>query len=341
MKKYGFAILGTGLIAKFHAMAVQDTPGVELVAVCSRSQGSADKFAEQFGCAACSDLDAMLKQPGVDVLMIANPSGAHLEPAVAAAAAGVHVLCEKPLEISLDRSNQMIVAHEAAGTQLGCIFQLRHIPALQPIRQAIKNGRFGTITHAAVTVPWWRESAYYQESSWHGTQKLDGGGALMNQSIHMIDILCDLMPPVKSVVALTSSIGHPGIEVEDAASASLLFEGGALGTIVGTTSSWPGRAKRLEITGTKGTVVLEDDHLVMFEFMEQQAGDDDIRHRYSAPSNRSGAADPGAMDHTRHALCVQSFIKALSDNVPYAVTGRDACKSIALIEKIYSCSVNS
>jgi len=335
MNNYGFAISGTGLIAKFHARAVLATPGAELVAVCSRSQEHAAEFADQFGCAAYTSLDEMLQLPRVNVLMIATPSGAHLEPALAAAAAGVHVLCEKPLEISQDRADQMMDAHSRAGTQLGCIFQLRHIPALQPVRQAVRSDRFGTITHAAVYVPWWREPAYYQESSWHGSQELDGGGALMNQSIHMIDILCDLMPPVISVAAVSSSIGHPGIEVEDTASASIIFEGGAVGTIVGTTASWPGRAKRLEITGTEGTVVLEDDHLVMFQFKEPQEGDDDIRQLYSAGADRSGAADPGAMDYARHALCVQNFIRALEDNVPYEVTGKEASKSISLIERIY------
>lgn len=334
-KKYGFAVLGTGLIAKFHAQAVLDTPGAELVAVCSRSEARADSFAASFGCAAYTSLEQMLQHPDVDVLMIATPSGAHLEPAMAAARAGVHVLCEKPLEISLPRAEQMIAAHQAAGTQLGCLFQLRHIPALQPIRQAIASGRFGTITHAAVYVPWWREPAYYKDSQWHGTQVLDGGGALMNQAIHMIDILCSLMPPVISVAAVLSSAGHPWIEVEDAASAALLFEGGAIGTIVGTTSSWPGRSRRLEITGTDGTVILEDDHLQMFEFRQSQAEDEQTRRLYSADASCSGAAAPGAMDHLKHAACVREFIKALQEGVSYEVSGSEACRSIALIERIY------
>ncbi|MDD2598514.1 MAG: Gfo/Idh/MocA family oxidoreductase [Kiritimatiellae bacterium] len=334
-EKYGFAVLGTGLIAKFHARAVLSTPGASLVAVCSRSQENADNFAASFGCTAYTCLEQMLQAPGVDVLMIATPSGAHLEPAMAAARAGVHVLCEKPLEISVARAGQMIAAHQAAGTQLGCLFQLRHIPALQPVRHAIASGRFGTITHAAVYVPWWREPAYYKESCWHGTKALDGGGALMNQAIHMIDILCSLMPPVKSVAAVISSAGHPWIEVEDAASASLLFEGGAIGTIVGTTSSWPGRARRLEITGTDGTVVLEDDHLLMFEFKQKSAEDEQTRVLYSPRATLSGAAAPGAMDHLNHAACVGEFIKALAEGEPYAVDGAEACRSIALIERIY------
>lgn len=332
---YRFAILGTGLISKFHARAVLDVPGAELVAVCSRSQERADAFAAEFDCEAFTSLDEMLAVDGVDVLLITTPSGAHLAPSVAAARAGKHVLCEKPLEITVERVKQMIAAHEKSGTSLGCVFQMRHFPALQPVREALAEGRFGTITHAAVFVPWWREPAYYTESQWHGTKVLDGGGALMNQSIHMIDLLCSLMPPVKSVAAVTSSVGHPGIEVEDCASASLVFEGGAVGTIVGTTSSWPGRPKRLEITGTSGTVVMEDENIVCFDFRDKCLSDAEILEKFSASAKLAGAADPGAMSHAGHTACITSFVNSLRENSPYDVDGAEACKSVALIEAIY------
>ena len=335
MKPFGFAILGTGLISRFHARAVQDADDAELVAVCSRSRERAEAFAAEFGCLPFTGLEELLALEAVDVLLVTTPSGAHLEPALAAARAGVHALVEKPLEISVERARRMIAAHADAGTRLGCIFQLRHIPALRPIRDALAAGRFGTVTHAAVYVPWWRDREYYTESEWHGTRALDGGGALMNQAIHMIDILCDLMPPVKSVSAAVSSIGHPGIEVEDAASAALVFEGGALGTVVGTTSSWPGRPKRLEITGTAGTVVMEDENLVCFRFREEQPGDAGIRAQFSADADRAGAADPGAMSHHGHTACINGFVKALREGRPYEVDGTAACRSIALIEAIY------
>ena len=338
MKPYGFAILGTGLISRFHARAVLDAPGAELVAVCSRSQKKAKAFADEFSCVALSSLDEMLALDSVDVLLITTPSGAHLEPALAAARAGKHVLCEKPLEITVERAQRMIAAHKEAGTTLGCIFQMRHFPALQPIRDALAQGRFGTLTHAAVYIPWWRTPEYYTASEWHGTQALDGGGALMNQSIHMIDLLCDLMPPVKSVSAVTSSIGHPGIEVEDAASASLVFEGGALGTIVGTTSSWPGRPKRLEITGTAGTVVMEDENLLHFDFKEFLPDDEDVCRKFSVDVDCVGAGAPDAMTHHGHTACISSFIESLQSGKSYAVDGTAACKAIALIEAIYQSS---
>ncbi len=333
--KYGFAILGTGLIARFHARAVLDAPGAVLIGVCSRSQERADAFAAEFNCAAFTSLDAMLALDSVDVLLITTPSGAHLDPAIAAAQAGKHVLCEKPLEITVERAERMIAAHAKAGTQLGCIFQMRHFPALQPIREALAEARFEIVTHAAVYVPWWRTPEYYTESEWHGTKALDGGGALMNQSIHMLDLLCSLMPPVKSVAAVLSSMGHPGIEVEDCASASIIFEDGALGTVVGTTSSWPGRPKRLEITGTAGTVIMEDENILCFDFKYKRSSDADVLETFSTSASLVGVADPGAMTHAGHTACINDFVDALRNHCAYAVDGGEALKSIRLIEAIY------
>ena len=334
-KNYGFAILGTGLISKFHARAIRDLANAKLVAVCSRDQARADAFAAEFGCAAFNSLSAMLADPGVDILTVTTPSGAHRDAVIAAAQSGKHVLCEKPLEITLQRVDEMIAAHHAAGTQLGCTFQLRYMPALRPIREALREGRFGTLTYAGAYVPWWRSDEYYSESSWHGTQQLDGGGALMNQAIHMIDLLCDLMPPVEAVSAFTSSAGHRGIETEDAATAALRFRGGAVGTIYGTTSSWPGQAKRLEITGTHGTAILVEDHLAAFEFRDKRESDSEILAQFSRTGGVHGVSDPGAITHALHAACFRDFVAALDEGQPFRVDGASARRSVALIQAIY------
>lgn len=331
----GFGIVGTGGIAQFHAQALQMLPEAKLVAVCSRTQKHAEKFTARFGGTPYHDLNAMLADPRVDVLLIATPSGAHLAPTIAAAKAGKHVLCEKPLEITTERARQMIEAHELAGTRLGCIFQNRYLPALVPVRKALQEHRLGTLTFGAVFVPWWRAPSYYTESSWHGTLALDGGGALINQSIHMIDLLCDLFPPVEAVSGFTSSIGHPGIETEDAAIAAIRFRGGALGCIHGTTSAWPGRPKRLEICGTEGTVVLEDNFLRLFQFRDERPEDEMIRKRYGEkPKEAMGAADPAAMTADLHAACIKDFIYAIRSGVPYPAEGEAALRSIRLIEQI-------
>jgi len=334
-RPWGVAIVGTGLISRFHARAVADVPGAQLVAVCSRERSRAEAFAREFGCEACDSRSGMLARRDIDVLMIATPSGAHLEAAVAAAKAGKHVLCEKPLEITAARVDEMIAAHRASGTQLGCTFQLRYMPVLQPIREALREGRLGTLTYAGVYVPWWRSEAYYSDSAWHGTRQLDGGGALMNQAIHMIDLLCDLLPPVRSVAAFTSNVGHAGIETEDAATAALRFEGGAVGVVYGTTSSWPGQSKRLEISGTRGTVVLVEDGLAVFEFQDKRAGDEEVRTAFGPGARASGVNDPGAMTHALHAACFRDFLCSLDSGRPFRVNGESARRPVALIEAIY------
>jgi len=336
-KVLGVAILGTGAISKFHARAVGETPGARLVAVCSREKVHAQAFASEFSCEAFDSLDAMLSHPSVEVLVIATPSGAHLEAAVAAARAGKHVLCEKPLEVSLERVDAMIQAHRQAGTELGCIFQIRYTKALEPIRCALREGRFGTLTYAGVYVPWWRNDEYYYASSWHGTRKLDGGGALMNQAIHMIDLLCDVMPPIESVSAYTSSIGHPGIETEDAATAALQFRGGAVGVIYGSTSSWPGQAKRLEISGTGGTAVLVDDRLSVFDFRDRRPSDELIalRERDVGCQTAHGATNPVAMTHALHSECFKDFVNSLQRGIPFQSDGSSARRAVAVIEAIY------
>ena len=334
-KVFGFAVLGTGMIAKFHVRAILALPEARLIAVCSRELSRAAAFAEEFGCEAFDTLDAMLAHPAVDVLVIATPSGAHMEAAVAAARAGKHVLCEKPLEITLERVDAMISAHRENGTQLGCTFQIRYMPALQPIRDALREGRFGTLTYAGVYVPWWRNDEYYTSSSWHGTRQLDGGGALMNQAIHMIDLLCDLLPPVESVGAFTASIGHAGIETEDSAAAVLRFEGGAVGVVYGSTSSWPGQSKRLEITGTHGTAILIEDGLSVFEFREKRPEDADALRRFGCGSATHGVRDPAAMTHALHAACFGDFLESLKTGVAFRISGESARKSVALVRAIY------
>jgi predicted dehydrogenase len=337
-REYGFAIVGTGLISKFHAKALKDVPGAHLVAVCSRDRRRAEAFAAEFGCEAFTSLDDALAHPAVDVLTITTPSGAHLDAALAAAKAGKHVLCEKPLEITAERVDAMIAAHRAAGTRLGCTFQLRYLPVLQPIREALREGRFGRVTYAGAYVPWWRSNEYYSESSWHGTQALDGGGALMNQAIHMVDLLCDLMPPVESVTAFTSSIGHPGIETEDAAAAALLFQGGAVGVIYGTTSSWPGQAKRLEITGVDGTAVLEEDRLAVFEFRDKRPEDETVRERFGKAGAAYGVSNPASITPALHAACFSDFLASLETGQRFRVDGESARRSVALIRAIYESS---
>jgi predicted dehydrogenase len=333
MKIWNIGIVGTGMIADFHAQAVNSLANAKLAGFCNIRTEKAVKMAEKYKVSYWDSAESMLQSPEVDLVLIATPSGAHMEPVIEAAKNGKHVLCEKPLEIDLDKIDLMIEAHEKAGTHLGGIFNMRYNETTQIIKDVIDANRLGTITYAAVYVPWWRSDAYYQ--GWRGTWALDGGGAMMNQSIHMVDLLLYLMGPVDSLAAFTSNIGHPQIEAEDNAVSILRFKNSALGVIYGTTASFPGQFRRLEITGTKGTIVLVENSLTVWQFDEMTEEDEQIIQKHGKIEGGGGVADPAAMTYHNHAKNLASFIRAIEEKRPFEIDGHEARKSVALILDIY------
>ncbi len=333
MKTWRIGIIGTGMIAEFHARAVNALPNAKLVGFCNIRMEKAVKMAEKHGVKYWDSASSMLKSDEIDIAMVASPSGAHMEPAIEAAKYGKHVLCEKPLEIKPDRIDRMIEAHEKAGTYLGGIFNLRYNETTRIIKNAIDEQRLGTITYAGVHVPWWRNDAYYE--GWHGTWDLDGGGALMNQSIHMVDLLQYLMGPVKSLGAFYSNQGHPQIEAEDTAVSILQFENQALGIIYGTTASFPGQYRRLEITGTRGTIVLVENSLKVWQFAKMNDDDDEIIQKHGKIEGGGGVADPAAISFENHAKNLAAFIQAIEEKRPFEIDGREARKSVEIILDIY------
>jgi predicted dehydrogenase len=334
MRTWNFGIIGAGLIADFHAKAINDLPNARLTGCCDVVPAKADKLAENHSCRTFRDFEEMVQSGDIDIVTIATPSGLHMEPAMAAASAGKHVLCEKPLDVTLERIDSMIEAHENSGTALGGIFPYRFNNAQKPLRNAIESGRFGTITSASIYVPWWRSDEYYN-GSWHGTWKLDGGGALMNQSIHMVDMLCDLRPPVVSVAALTATRGHPQIETEDTAAAVLRYADGSLGMIYGTTASWPGQFRRFEITGTRGTAVMVEDSITVWDFADKKQEDEKILIQCRDKEGGGGVADPAAITHTNHARNFRAFLESLEKGERFQIDGREARKAVELILAIY------
>lgn len=334
MKVWNFGIIGAGLIADFHARAVGDIDNAELAGFFDIVPERSQKLADKFSAKAFESLEEMLGDKQIDAVSIATASGAHLDPALAAAEAGKHVLCEKPLEVTLARIDAMIEAHEKSGTVLGGMFQYRFDDAIVPLKQAIDSGRFGKITYAGVYVPWWRSDEYY-EDSWHGTWKLDGGGALMNQSVHMVDLLCYLAGPIESVQAFVATLGHPQIETEDTATAVVRFAGGALGVIYGSTASWPGRFKRLEITGTKGTVVYLEDSFTTWQFADERPEDEQIREQFGKVKGLGSVADPAAISHENHRRNFQAFIESLDSGRDFCINSSEARKAVEVILAIY------
>jgi len=334
MKIWNFGIVGAGNIADFHAKAVQSLENANLTGICGTNPDKVKILAAKYSCKVFSETKEMLQSPDVDIIIIATPSGAHIEPAIEAAKYGKHVLCEKPLEISLERIDAMIKAHESHGTRLGGIFNYRFNDAVRVLKNTVESGRFGTITNASVFVPWWRSDEYYK-SSWRGTWALDGGGALMNQSIHMIDMLQYMIGPVDSLQAYTATLGHPQIEVEDTSVAILRFKNKALGMIYGSTASFPGQFRRLEITGTKGTVIMEEDSFKIWQFAHPLKEDVKIINKYSTIGGGGGVSDPMAIPFEPHARNIKAFISSIEQNKPFEIDGREARKSVEIILGIY------
>jgi predicted dehydrogenase len=244
-KTIGFGILGLGMIAEFHFKAIQELSGCRFVAGFDTIPGRAADFCAKHGGAAYDDLNAFLADREVDIVTVATPSGLHLDGALAAIKAGKHVIVEKPLEITTARCDSIIAEAKAKGVKVGTVFPSRYHGPSKIIKQAIEAGRLGRIVLADAQIKWYRSQEYYDSGKWRGTWQFDGGGALMNQGIHAIDLLQWFMGDVREVYAQTATLAHERIEVEDTAAAVLQFANGAIGVIEGTTSAYPGFLKKL------------------------------------------------------------------------------------------------
>jgi predicted dehydrogenase len=329
-----FALIGTGNIAGFHAEAIKQVPGAQLVAAFSR--GNPQAFAEKHDCAAVTSLDELLSRSDIDAVCITTPSGAHGEPAIAAMHAGKHVLCEKPLEITPQRVDSMLTCAKETGRILAAVFQSRFGQGAQTVKRAVESGRFGRITLASAYIKWWRTQDYYDSGAWRGTWELDGGGALMNQGIHAIDLLQWLVGMPMEVKAITATLAHERIAVEDTAVAALRYEGGGLGVIEGATSAYPGWNKRIEISGNKGSVILEDDNIKFWQFAEELPEDELIRGGSGGGANiGGGVANPLAISTEGHRRQIEDLCAAIREGRQPAIAGADARRAVSLITAIY------
>lgn len=333
---FGFGIIGCGMISRFHAKAIADLENGELVGCWNRTPDSANQLAEETGCQAYATLDEMLSNPAIQVVTIGTASGAHLDPAVAAANAGKHVIIEKPLEVTLERCDQIIAACEANGVKLATIFPSRFHQSSQIMKQAVESEKFGRLTLGDAYVKWYRTQEYYDSGAWRGTWEMDGGGALMNQAIHSVDLLYWLMGPVKSIVAQTATLAHDRIEVEDVATASLQFENGALGTIEATTAAFPGALKKIELHGSAGSATLQEEDITVWDFAEPTPEDESL---LESMSNRTetggGAADPAAIGHHGHTELFKDTLAAIEEDRAPLIDGLEGRRSVEIILAIY------
>jgi predicted dehydrogenase len=260
-------LIGAGNISDTHARALRTVPGAEMAAVFAPALARAEQFAARHGGAAFDSLDRMLAWRPLDAVIIGTPSGLHAEHGVAAAARGLHVLVEKPIDITAARADALIEAAARAGVTLGVIFQDRLKPDIARLKALVDAGRLGTPILASARVKWYRPASYYRDSRWRGTPALDGGGALINQGVHTVDLLLWLFGPVRRVFGRTSAALH-AIDVEDTAVAVLEFASGAIGTLEAATSAYPGYARQIELTGSNGTLRLHGDDLVAVDLKD-------------------------------------------------------------------------
>ena len=333
----GFGVVGCGMIASFHAKAIADIRGAKLAACFDTFPAAADRLASQTGCKPYYDLPQMLKDPAVDVVTICTPSGAHLEPAVAAAKAGKHVIVEKPLEVTLKRCDRIIEACKKNKVVLATIFPSRFHESSQLLKQAVDAGRFGKLTVGDAYVKWFRTQQYYDSGAWRGTWEMDGGGALMNQAIHSVDLLTWLMGPVAEITAQTATLAHQRIEVEDVAMAALRFKSGALGVIEATTAAYPGALKRIELHGSEGSAVLEEEDITFWEFAKAARTDAALRKRMAGKTKTGGgAADPSAIGHHGHTLLFKDTLHAIKHGTRPLVDGAEGRRSVEIILAIYT-----
>ena len=343
-KVYNFGVIGAGMISQFHAKAFAAMPNARLVAILDRSEERAQAYAEEHGCAAYTDIDEFLAHDALDIVTICTPSGAHMEPAVAAANAGKHVIVEKPVDVTTEKIDKMISACEENNVQLIGILPRRFNESTKIFKKAIEEGRFGKIVLADAYVKWWRTQAYYDSGAWRGTWALDGGGALMNQSIHTIDLLIHLMGDVKSVCAFAGCEAHTDIEVEDVAVAILEFKNGARGVIQGSTACWSaeGHPAQVQISGDKGSAFMVDDKFSVWEFKDALAEDADVLANYgvNAEVAGAGAADPSAIDFSWHQRNFEEALEAISTGRKSCVDGYEGRRAVELICKIYESARN-
>jgi len=326
-------ILGGGNISNTHARAAREIGGVEIAAVCGQNPKKTDELARSLGVTAYHDIQSFLDHRPMEVVAIGSPSGVHAEQGIAAARRGLHVLVEKPIDVTTERADALIDACEQAGVKLGVFFQDRVKPHIMQLKKLIEAGRLGKPILVTAHVKWYRTAEYYSGSRWRGLHSLDGGGALMNQGVHTVDLLLWLMGPVERVYARAITALHR-IETEDTVVATLEFASGGVGTLEAATSAYPGYNRRVELTGSEGTIILEHDRVIAA----------DLRcptHEFSSGGEQdvnASATSPVVSDVRGHRMLIEDFLQAVrTDGVPRC-DGREGRKSVELVQAIYESS---
>lgn len=333
MNKVRFGLIGCGMIANFHAAAIAAIDEAELVGVYDGYRPGAERFAESHPVRIFDTMEDLLACDEIDAICICTPSGLHTQQAVAAMRAGKHIVCEKPMSLSLEDADLLISTAEETGVKTCIISQFRFSDAVQEIRRAIEAGAFGRIVSGSLQMKYYRSREYYASGGWRGTWKMDGGGCLMNQGIHGIDVFRYLMGPLKQLTAITKTQFHD-IEVEDSAVAVAEFANGAVGTIEGSTTCYPGYPRRIEICGTEGSVILEEDSILSWNLP--------IPCQLSVGNKAQNVAssDPKAINVSGHTKQIGNLVDAILHGTPLMADAASGRPPLEVILAIYESSRN-
>ena len=326
-------LIGGGNITETHARAARAVAGVEIAAIYGPNAEKVSRLCREHGGRPYGDFEQFLTHQPMDFVAIGSPSGLHALQGIAAARRGLHVLTEKPIDTTVGRADALIAEADEAGVKLGLFFQDRVKPDLLRVKKTIDNHALGKPILADARVKWHRPADYYTNSRWRGTLALDGGGALINQAVHTVDLMLWMFGDVVSVQAKSTTAMHK-IEAEDTLVALLEFANGALGVLQATTSVYPGYPRRLELTGTEGTVIIEQDRLLAADLRNPV---NELIQSSEADSNRSSSS-PAVSDVRGHQALIEDFVRAIQTGANPRCDGREGRRSLALVEAIYAAS---
>lgn len=319
------AILGLGMAVAPHAKSLEDLASrVEVATAFSPTPARREAFAAHFPFPTTGDLDTIIADRSIDAVLVLTPPNTHRDIVVKAAAAGKHVLLEKPLEVSLAAAEELVDACERAGVRLGVVLQHRFRPAARRLREILAEGRLGRIVAASAHIPWWRPQSYYDEPG-RGTLARDGGGVLVTQAIHSLDLFGSLAGRIDEVMAYAITTPVHRMETEDTVAAAIRFANGAIGTIDATTAAFPGHAERMTFVGENGTAIMERTAL------DVQLRDGTVESVAADESSGGGGADPMAFPHDYHRALIADFLDAIEEGRDPMIGGREALKVHRLI----------
>ncbi|MFN8523783.1 MAG: Gfo/Idh/MocA family oxidoreductase [Chloroflexota bacterium] len=338
-RRFGFAIVGAGVIAPFHARAIGSLPNASLRVVVDVDTARAGAVAAPLGAETTADLDAALARDDVDVVCVCVPTGLHAEIGCRVARSGKHVITEKPIDVSLAAADRLIQACEENGVKLAVISQMRFLPGVQRVREALTSGDLGTPLLGQAIVHWYRTKEYFESAGWRATWELDGGGSLTNQGVHFVDLLQWLLGPVERVFANCTNRAHD-LEVEDVATVLLTFRGGAQGVVQVSTATFPGFVDRLEVYGTGGTAIVEGGETALWRTKREHGETGRYGEMVALADMRAERAEAmeGLPSFGRHAVQISDMLEAIAQGREPLVNGREARKPLAIIQAAYESS---